>query len=141
MLFDDLKKEQMMALKEHNQAKRSALENVTGKAMLLKIQKREKNEELTDSDVLQIINKVIKELDEEIAEFAKANRTEKVEELKLQKESIIVYLPKQLSVDEIKAEIAKLEDKALPSIMKHFKTNFAGKCDMKVVSDIARSIN
>ena len=35
--------------------------------------------------------------------------------------------PLQLTEEEIRAEIAKLEDKSMPSIMKHFKTNFAGK--------------
>lgn len=138
MLFDELKIEQMNALKEHNAAKRAVLENVTGKAMLVKIQKREKHEELNDTDVLLVINKVIKELDEEIEAYTQAGRSEKVAELKAQKEIISVYLPKQLSDDEIKSEIEKLEDKTIPSIMKHFKVNFAGKCDMKKVSEIAK---
>ena len=43
-----------------------------------------------------------------------------------------------LSEEEIRAEIAKLEDKSIPSIMKHFKANFAGKCDMGLVNKIAR---
>ena len=34
-------------------------------------------------------------------------------------------------------EISKLEDKSIPSVMKHFKVNFAGKCDMRMVSKIA----
>ena len=31
-------------------------------------------------------------------------------------------------------------DKSIPSVMKHFKTNFAGKVDMGLVSKIAKSI-
>ncbi len=138
MLLDDLKKEQMVALKEHDAIKRAVLENVTGKAMLVKIQKREKNEELTDTDVLQVINKVIKELDEEIVLYTSTNRTEKVNELNAQKDLIKVYLPAQLSDEEIKKEIESLQDKTIPSVMKHFKINFSGKCDMKKVSEIAK---
>ena len=43
-----------------------------------------------------------------------------------------------MSEDEIKAEINKLEDKSIPSVMKHFKANFAGKVDMSLVNKIAR---
>ena len=42
--------------------------------------------------------------------------------------------------DEIREEINKLEDKSIPSVMKHFKTNFAGKVDMSLVNRIARDI-
>lgn len=45
-----------------------------------------------------------------------------------------------MSEDEIRAEIDKLSDKSMPSIMKHFKTNFAGKVEMSLVSKIAKSI-
>ena len=137
MLFEDLKKAQMDALKEKNTLKRSILQIVTGKAMLVKIAKREKNEELTDQDVLQVIAKVIKELEEEKLGFEKAGRTEKVEELASQQKLLEEYLPRQLTEEEIKTEIEKLEDKSMPNIMKHFKINFAGKCDMKLVNQIA----
>lgn len=139
MLFDELKKEQMLALKNKDTLKRSVLQIVTGKAMLVKIEKREKNEELTDADVLQVIGKIIKELDEEILGFEKAGRLEKVDELKKQQEILKTYLPKQLSKEEIIAEIEKLEDKTMPNIMKHFKMNFQGRCDMKLVNQIANS--
>jgi len=29
----------------------------------------------------------------------------------------------------------------MPSIMRHFKANYAGKCDMSLVSKIAKSYN
>ena len=38
------------------------------------------------------------------------------------------------------AEIEKLDDKSMPSIMKHFKANFQGKADMGMVNKIARSL-
>ena len=46
-----------------------------------------------------------------------------------------------LSEQEIKTEINNLVDKSMPSIMKYFKTNFAGKVDMSLVSRIAKGIN
>ena len=43
-----------------------------------------------------------------------------------------------LREEEIKHIIASMEDKSIPSVMKHFKANYAGKVDMSVVNKIAR---
>ena len=137
MLIDELKKAQMEALKTKDTLKRSVLQIVTGKVKLAEIEKRTKNETLTDDDVLLVINKVIKELDEEILAFKNANRLEKVEELTLQKQILEAYLPAKLTEEEIKEIINSLEDKSMPNIMKHFKLNYLGKCDMKLVNKLA----
>ena len=42
--------------------------------------------------------------------------------------------------EEIIEEINKLDDKSMPSVMKHFKANFAGKVDMSLVSQIVRGL-
>ena len=137
MLVDELKKAQMEALKQKDTLTRSVLQIVTGKAKLVEIEKRTKNESLTDDDVILVINKVIKELEEEILAFKNAGRNEKVEELTKQKDILAKYLPAQLTEEEIKDIINKLDDKSMPSIMKHFKQNYLGKCDMKLVNKIA----
>ena len=137
MLIDELKKAQMEALKTKDTLKRSVLQIVTGKVKLAEIEKRTKNESLTDDDVLLVINKVIKELDEEIHALKNANRLEKVEELTLQKQILEAYLPAKLTEEEIKEIINSLEDKSMPNIMKHFKLNYLGKCDMKLVNKLA----
>ena len=137
MLIDELKKAQMEALKTKDTLKRSVLQIVTGKVKLAEIEKRTKNESLTDDDVLLVINKVIKELDEEILAFKNANRLEKVEELTKQKQILEAYLPAKLKEEEIKEIINSLEDKSMPNIMKHFKLNYLGKCDMKLVNKLA----
>ena len=137
MLIDELKKAQMEALKTKDTIKRSVLQIVTGKVKLAEIEKRTKNESLTDDDVLLVINKVIKELDEEILAFKNANRLEKVEELTKQKQILEAYLPAKLTEEEIKEIINSLEDKSMPNIMKHFKLNYLGKCDMKLVNKLA----
>ena len=137
MLIVELKKAHMEALKTKDTLKRSVLQIVTGKVKLAEIEKRTKNEALTDDDVLLVINKVIKELDEEILAFKNANRLEKVEELTLQKQILEAYLPAKLTEEEIKEIINSLEDKSMPNIMKHFKLNYLGKCDMKLVNKLA----
>ncbi len=140
MLFDELKKQKLMALKNKNEAAKAILPIVINKCMLLQIEKKTKDEELTDGDTLNLIIKTIKELDDEIASFKKANREDKVAELSAQQEYLKTYLPKQLSKEEILEEINKLEDKTIPNIMKHFKANFNGQVDMKLVSEVAKSL-
>ena len=140
MLFDDLKKAKMNAMKEHNQAARNVLEAVISRSMLQSVELKAEGKELTDADVLKNIQKVVKELEEEKDTFAKGNRVEKVQELEEEIKFISTYLPKQLSEEEIRTIIASLEDKTMPSIMKHFKTNYQGQCDMGLVSKVAKSL-
>ena len=141
MLFDDLKKANLMAMKNKDMVAKGILPVVINKAMLLNIELKAKNQEMADVDVLNIIQKAIKELDDEILAFTNANRSEKAEELKAQQDYLRQYLPKQLTVDEIREEIAKLADKSVPSVMKHFKANFNGQCDMKLVNTVAKEFN
>ena len=78
------------------------------------------------------------ELDEEKVGYEKLGRSEDVKNIEEQKAVIEKYLPKLMSEDEIRKVIASLEDKSMPSVMKHFKTNYDGKVDMSLVSKIAR---
>ena len=85
--------------------------------------------------------KTLKELVDEQNEFKSVGNNERVEGLERQKEAIAKYLPKMLSVDEIKEVINSLEDKSVPSVMKHFKSEFAGKVDMGLVNKVLREYN
>ncbi len=140
MLFDDLKKANLMAMKNKDLAAKGILPIIINKSMLLSIEKKTKGEVLNDEDVLSIIQKTIKELDDEIKAFADAKREEKVVELVAQKEVISKYLPEQLSETEIKELIQGLEDKSIPSIMKFFKANYNGRVDMKLVNTVVKSM-
>ena len=140
MLLQDLQKANIQAMKDHDQNARAILSVVISRCKLLEVELRSKGNELTDADVLGIIQKIIKELADEKEGYIKTNNLERAKLIEEQAEIIKVYLPKQLSEEEILAEINKLEDKSIPSIMKHFKTNFAGKVDMSLVSRLARGI-
>lgn len=140
MLIDELKKASMVALKEKNKEARAALSVVINKYNLMGIELKAQEKEITDADLISIITKTLKELDDELESFKKANREGRVSGIQMQKDVLKVYLPKMLSEEEIKSEILKLDDKSIPSVMKHFKTNFAGKVDMGLVNRVARSL-
>ena len=135
-----LKKEKIQAMKDRNKDAINALDLIVNKILLASIDKRAKGEEVTDADVVSILQKCEKELIEEKEGFVKANRPDNVASLDAQIATVQKYLPKLMSKDEIKAEIEKLDDKSIPNVMKHFKTNFAGKCDMGLVNQVLRSM-
>ncbi len=139
MTLEQFKKEKILAMKNKDKDGVDALNVIITKIMNLTIEKRAVNQEVTEGDVDNIIQKAVKELEEEREGFIKAGRQANVESLTKQIEYVKKYLPKLLTEEEIKAIISSLEDKSMPSIMKHFKINYAGKVDMKLVSILAKN--
>ena len=140
MLLEELKKANIEAMKNKDKDARSALSVVLSKCQLLGVELKAKGEELKDTDVLQIIQKTLKELGDEKVDYLKVNNQERVESISQQEIILKKYLPQQRTKEEILAEIDKLEDKSIPNIMKHFKANFLGKVDMSLVNQIARGL-
>ena len=138
MIIDEIKKDNVQAMKDKNALARAIYGVVMNKVLLAQIELKKDGKELVDADVVQILQKTIKELTEEKENYIKAGNTAEAENIEAQKKIIEKYLPQMMSEDEIKAEIAKLEDKSIPSVMKHFKANFAGKVDMGLVNRVAR---
>lgn len=140
MILDEIKKANMLALKNKDQNARAVYSVVMTKAMLETVRKRESNEQFTDVDMIKIIQKTIKELTDESESYLKANNPAQAENINKQKDIISVYLPQMMSEEEIKNVILALPDKSIPSVMKHFKQNYAGKADMSLVNKVLKSL-
>lgn len=138
MILDEIKKANVQALKDKNTNARTIYGIISNKAMLETIKKREKGDVLTDVDMVQIIQKTIKELTEEAENYSKVGNTVEQEKILEQKSILEKYLPQMMSQEEIKTIISGLEDKSIGNVMKHFKMNYAGKCDMKLVNEIIK---
>ena len=138
MIIDEIKKDNVQAMKDKNAIARTIYGVVVNKFMLQNIEKRKTGAEMTDADMVAILQKTIKELTEEAENYSKVGNTVQVEEINAQKTILEKYLPQMMSEDEIRNIIADMEDKSMPNIMKHFKANFAGKVDMQLVNKIAR---
>ena len=140
MDINDFKKIKIDAMKARDKDAVTALNVVINKLMLAGIEKKAAGAEMTDADVVSVLQKTINELTEEREGFVKAGRQETVESLDRQLETVKKYLPKMLSEDEIKEIILSLDDKSVPSVMKHFKAEYAGKVDMKLVGAVLKNI-
>lgn len=136
-LLETLKKANIEALKNKDKDTRTILSVVINKVTT---KEKEHNTQLSDQDTLAIILKVNKELEEEKAGYLQANNPERVASTENQIKILSGYIPKQLSEEDIRSEIAKLSDKSLPNVMKHFKINFAGRADLSLVSKVVRQL-
>ncbi|MBE5735247.1 MAG: hypothetical protein E7361_02245 [Clostridiales bacterium] len=140
MIIDEIKKQNMIALKEKNTNARTIYSILMAKYMAQTIELRAKGQEIGDNEMIKIIQKTIKELTEEADNYTKVGNTAEADNIMAQKALIESYLPQMLSEAEIRAIIETLEDKTVPSVMRHFKTNYNGKCEMKTVSDVLKNM-
>lgn len=141
MILDEIKKANVQAMKDRDQNARAIYGVVMTKAMLEQVKKREKNEELTDADMVAILQKAIKELTDEGENYKKAGNQTQLELIETQKALIEKFLPQMMSEDEIYEVIANQEDKSIPAIMKYFKANYAGKVEMAKVQMVLKKFN
>ncbi len=140
MLIDTIKKENLLALKNHDDNKRAVLSVVINKYMVLGYEAKAKNVELTDADLINVMKKTLKELEEEKNSYVSCGREEKANDIQYQMDIINAYLPKMMSEEEIKAILLSLEDRSVPVVMKYFKQNYNGKCDMGLVNKVLKSL-
>ena len=140
MLIDEIKAANIKAMKERDAVARGVLSVVLTRYKNQEVELRAQGKEIGDKELLSIIQKVLKELADEREGYLKVNNQERADAIARQEEILNGYLPKQLSEQEIRDIIASLEDKSVPSVMKHFKTNYPGQVDMSLVNSILRSL-
>lgn len=138
MIIDRIEAANIAAMKERNKVARAILSYVITRYKNEAIELKAIGKDISDVEMVKIINKVLKELVEEKEGYETAGNKEEVISISHQMEIVKTFLPQLMNEDEIREEIAKLEDKSMPTIMKHFKANFDGKVDMSLVSKIAR---
>lgn len=100
--------------------------------------------ELTDADVMAIIEKQVKQRRESIAAFEGAGRTETAAQEQAELAILQEFLPQQASAQELDAAIGKaLTDvaaqgisgaPAMGKVMAILKTELAGRADMSAIS-------
>jgi len=102
--------------------------------------------ELTDADVLAIVEKLIKQRRESIAQYQAAKRQDLVDAETFELGVLSAYLPKQLSDDELAGEIAtavgETGAKGMPDmgkVMGVLKGRLAGRADLAKVSALVKS--
>lgn len=140
MLIDEIKAANIAALKARDNVTRGILSVIITKYKNLEVEMRAQGKEIGDKELLSIIQKTLKELADEKEGYLKVGNQDRANDIAKQEEALSTYLPKQLSEQEIRDIINSLDDKSVPSVMKHFKMNYAGQVDMSLVNSVLRSL-
>jgi uncharacterized protein YqeY len=120
----------------------------TVRLLLSAIKQKEVDERvvLTDADILAIIDKMVKQRRESIAQFEKAGRNDLADGEKAEIAVLTAYLPQQLSEAEVAAAVAAAIAEAgaagakdMGKVMGLLKTRLAGRTDMGKVSGLVKS--
>ena len=120
----------------------------TVRLLLAAMKQKEVDErvELTDADVVSIIEKMIKQRRESIAQFEKASRQDLVDKEKSEIEVLSAYLPQKMSDSEVAAAVAAAVSEAgasgikdMGKVMALLKARLAGRADMGAVSALVKN--
>jgi len=130
------------AMRAKDSARLSAI-----RLILAAIKQKEVDErvELSDADVVGILEKMIKQRRESIAQFEKAARNDLADAEKFELGVLSGYLPQQLSDSQVQEEIAKAISetgasgvKDMGKVMAALKSRLAGRADMGKVSGLVK---
>ena len=116
--------------------------------LLSAIKQREVDErvELTDADIVAIIEKMNKQRRDSISQYESAGRQDLAEVEKFEMGVLATYMPQQLSeaevqaaVDEAVASLGASGPQDMGRVMGHLKPKLAGKADMGRVSALIKA--
>lgn len=102
--------------------------------------------ELGDDEIIDIISKQLKQRNDALEEFAKANREDLVKETESEIEVLKEYLPQQLSEEELNeivkatiSEVGATSMKDMGKIMAAIKPKTKGRADGKLINKLVKA--
>ena len=137
-LMDDLK----AAMKDKDTVRKNAVQMV--RASVLQVEKDNKIT-LDDEGVIEVVAKEVKKRKDVLPEYEKSGRQELIGELNREIEVLMVYLPAQMSDEEVEAlvieAISQTEAKTMKDIgkvMAVIMPKTKGKADGKVINQFVK---
>ena len=139
-LFNRIKQDQVIARKAHNTLAASLLTTLIGETSV--IGKNDGNREVTDSEVIAVIKKFVKGMDETIGYLGDTNPLA-LEIVTTEKSIISIYMPQQMDEPALKHAIGLIIDDVglnLGKVMGELKIRYAGLYDGKLASALVKDI-
>ena len=145
-LFDQISEDIKSAMKARDKVRLETLRNIK-KVFLEAKTAPGANDTLTDADALKIISKLAKQGKETATTYTQAGRQDLADAELAQVGVLESYLPKQLSQEEIEAEVKKIiaevgatSMKEMGKVMGTASKLLAGKADGRVISEIVKKL-
>ncbi len=143
-LKETLLQDMKTAMKEKDTIRKNTVQLI--RSGVLQIEK-DKQIELDDDGVLDVIAKELKKRRDSLPDFEKSGRADLIENLNKEIEVLLGYLPKQLTEDEIKeivasavAESGATTMKDMGKVMELVTPKVKGRADNKIVSGFVKEL-
>ena len=139
-LMEDLK----TAMKNKDIVKKNTIQMI--RAAILQTEK-DKQIELDDNNILEIINKQVKQKNDALEQFKKADRQDLVKQTELEINILKEYLPQQLSKEEVEQIVIDLsrtlgisDMKGMGTLIKSAKAKIGAGSDGKTISEVVKKV-
>ena len=144
MLKEKLLEELKKAMKEKNINRKNVIQMV--RAAILQVEK-DKQVELNDDEILQIIAKESKKRKDSISDYEKGGRQDLVEQINEEIQVLSEFLPKQLTAEELEEKIKIIIEKVgattikdMGKVMKMAKEELGATADGKAISETVKKL-
>lgn len=145
-LEQQIQKDIMAAMKAKDQVRLNAVRSIKS-AILLARTAEGASGELTDGDIIKLIQKLAKQRKEAAEQYVAAGRQELADNELAEAEVLATYLPKQLTPEEVEAKLKEIIAEvgaSAPSdmgkVMGVATKRLAGLADGKTISGIVRKL-
>ena len=145
-LEQQIQKDLMAAMKAHDYERTNAVRSIKSAILLAKTAEGGKKE-LEDTDIVKLIQKLIKQRKESAEQYTAAGRQELADNELAEAAAMEKYLPKQLSVEEVKAKVAEIiaqvgatSIKDMGKVMGAANKALAGQSDGRTISTVVKEL-
>ena len=143
-LKEQINKDLKEAMKAKDTQKRDALRLLNSAFKQIEVDERK---ELTDEDVIKIIQKQVKQRNDSIEQYKEAGRDDLVAKEQLEIDYYKVYLPAQLSDEELEnalkeiiTQVGATSMKDMGKVMGMATKQLAGKADGKRINQVVKKL-
>ena len=143
MLKEQLLQDFKDAMKDKDTLKKDTITMI--RAAILQIEK-DTQKELSENEVIEIISKELKKRKETLSDLEKSGREDLISKVNDEISIIKVYLPAELSREELEkivsdtiSEIGATSMKDMGKVMQALKEKTAGRADNKLVNELVRA--
>ena len=143
-LKEQLNEDLKTAMREKNVVKRDSIRAINTMIKQIEVDERRV---LDDAEVIKLIQRGIKQREEAIAQYSAASRDDLVQKEQEQVDVFMIYLPKQLSDEELEAgmkeviaESGATSVKDMGKVMGVATKKFAGVADGKRINEMVKKL-
>ena len=144
MLKEKLLLDLKNCMKEKLELRKNVIQMI--RAAILQVEK-DKQIELTDEQIIEIIAKEAKKRRDSLADYEKSGRTDLIEQIKKEISIVEEYLPKQLSKEEVKVIVKEVitetnatSIKDMGKVMKLAKEKIGAASDGRTINEVVKEL-